>query len=420
MVLVDRGATTRYRMLETIRQFARERLIESGEAATVADCHLAWATGLAEAAALELPGPAMVDWLDRLDAELENLGAALEWALEGQPEIAIRLSVALLTYWRVRVMSADNEARIEAAVTLAQALTARPDLSANQRSLATQLLGSAAFTWGAMGRGAAAEGWAELALRLADQGVSPSAQVAALLGHALTGVFAGRSFEDLKRRYERLIAAATDAQDDWTLALGAGGMAGDVVAADPEIGERIFAVAKAAANRTGNPYAIATTSMAYGSILAHTGRVDEGVEHIREGAARFTALGDERFALIARSDLGHTLRRAGRLNEALAIYRETIAGWVRLGNRGAVAHQLESVAFAEIARGDHQRAARLLGAAEAIRESASSPMNTLEAEEYERLVGDLRAAARPEALAAWWVSGRALPMAAVVEEARAV
>jgi hypothetical protein len=420
MVLVDRGATTRYRMLETIRQYARERVIESGEAALVAENHLAWAVGLAEAAAVGLRGPAMVDWLDRLDAELENLGAALEWALEGQPEIAIRLSIALLTYWRLRVMSPDNEARIEAAVGLARRLVQQPDLDAARRSLAVHLLGLAAFTWGAVGRGAAAEGWAELAIALADAGVDPTARVAALTGHALTGVFAGRPFGELKERYERLITAALEAGDDWTLALGAGGMAGDVVAADPDMAERIFAVARDAAARTANPYAIATTSFAYGSILGHTGRVDEGAALIREGAARFAALGDERFTLIARSDLGHILRAAGRPDDAEAVYRETIGGWVRLGNRGAVAHQLESIAFVALSGARYERAARLLGAAESIREAAGSPMNTLELEEYQRLVGQLRAAAPPDLVATAWAAGRALTIAEAVEEARQV
>jgi predicted ATPase/class 3 adenylate cyclase len=419
MVLVDRGATTRYRMLETIRQYARERLIESGEAATIADCHLAWAVGLAETSAAGLKGPAMVDWLDRLDAELENLGTALEWALEGQPEMAIRLSIALLVYWRVRVMSPDNEARIEAAVGLARQLAAQADLDPARRSLAVHLLGLAAFTWGAVGRGASAEGWADLAIELADPGVEPAARVAALTGHGLTGVFAGRPFGELKERYERLIAAALEAGDDWTLALAVGGMAGDVVAVDPQTAERLFAVARDAADRTGNPYAIATTSFAYGSILGHTGRVDEGAELIRSGAARFLALGDERFALIARSDLGHVLRGAGRLDDALAVYRETIGGWVRLGNRGAVAHQLESVAFVALARGEDGRAARLLGAAEAIREAAGSPMNTLELEEYGQHVAQLRARMPAGDLASTWSAGRALSVAAAVEGARA-
>ena len=60
---------------------------------------------------------------------------------------------------------------------------------------------------------------------------------------------------------------------------------------------------------------------------------------------RFTELGDERMALASRSDLAHALRRGGRLDDALAMYRETIGGWVHLGHKGAVANQLENVAY---------------------------------------------------------------------------
>src|SRR4029079_7487802 len=75
LVIVDRGETTRYRMLETIRQYAREQLIASGEAAAGGHRHCAAFRALAEAAEPELRGPAMGDWLDRLDAEIDNLGA---------------------------------------------------------------------------------------------------------------------------------------------------------------------------------------------------------------------------------------------------------------------------------------------------------------------------------------------------------
>src|SRR5258707_7618341 len=67
LVIVDRAATTRYRMLETIRQYAREQLIKSGEAAEIAGRHLPFLAAIAQAAAPELRGPSMVDWLDRLD-----------------------------------------------------------------------------------------------------------------------------------------------------------------------------------------------------------------------------------------------------------------------------------------------------------------------------------------------------------------
>ena len=95
----------------------------------------------------------MVDWLDRLDAELDNLGAALEWGLEAEPWTAVRMATALLGYWTVRVMSQDNEARIVAAIELARArVLDRPDADPADQALAARLLGEAARLWAMSGR----------------------------------------------------------------------------------------------------------------------------------------------------------------------------------------------------------------------------------------------------------------------------
>ena len=102
LVVAERGASTRYRMLETIRQYARDRLVEANEAEAIAGRHVTWFAALAEAAAPGLRGPAMVDWLDRIDAEAENIRAALEWGLEASPEQGLGMCIAMFEYWRNR------------------------------------------------------------------------------------------------------------------------------------------------------------------------------------------------------------------------------------------------------------------------------------------------------------------------------
>jgi hypothetical protein len=126
-------------------------------------------------------------------------------------------------------------------------------------------------------------------------------------------------------------------------------------------------------------------------------------------------VGDERLVEAARSELAHTIRRAGRLDEAMAMYRISIHSWVRSGNRGAVAHQLENVAFVLIALGEDDRPARLLGAAAALREAARSPMIESERLEYDTWIARLRASADPAAVDAAMAAGRRLAMADAVE-----
>src|SRR5207249_12238888 len=74
------GHESRYRMLETVRQYARDRLLEAGEAAAVRDRHRDWFVALAERAEPRLRwGAKQVTWMDRLETEHGNLRAALEW-----------------------------------------------------------------------------------------------------------------------------------------------------------------------------------------------------------------------------------------------------------------------------------------------------------------------------------------------------
>ncbi len=105
LVLVDRTrAATRYRQLETVRQYAAERLVEAGEETAARNAHLRWAMLLAEAAEPRTQGPDQEQWLDTLDAEHDNLRGALDWAAGAgaAPESGARLAAALWRFWEIR------------------------------------------------------------------------------------------------------------------------------------------------------------------------------------------------------------------------------------------------------------------------------------------------------------------------------
>jgi tetratricopeptide (TPR) repeat protein len=97
------GDERRFGMLETIREYALDRLAEAGEETTVRDRHLSWCLGLAERAEPELRRGDQVWWLRRLDVEHDNMRVALGWAIERQHgELAQRLGSALCHFWMVR------------------------------------------------------------------------------------------------------------------------------------------------------------------------------------------------------------------------------------------------------------------------------------------------------------------------------
>ncbi|MDR7422919.1 MAG: adenylate/guanylate cyclase domain-containing protein [Armatimonadota bacterium] len=109
----------RFSMLETIREFAAERLEASGEASTIRRRHTATFLALAEAAAPRLVRPEAPGWLDRLEREHDNLRAAIGWALEqGDAETALRLGAALWRFWQMRGHVHEGRERLRAVLAM--------------------------------------------------------------------------------------------------------------------------------------------------------------------------------------------------------------------------------------------------------------------------------------------------------------
>jgi predicted ATPase/DNA-binding SARP family transcriptional activator/Tfp pilus assembly protein PilF len=119
------GDEPRFRMLETIREYALERLVESGQLETLQQQHALFFLVLAEAAKLEVRGPQEVAWLDRLDAEHDNLRAALDWstALGDRVEIGLRLAEAMWRLWWVRGYWGEGRRWLEALLARTSART---------------------------------------------------------------------------------------------------------------------------------------------------------------------------------------------------------------------------------------------------------------------------------------------------------
>ena len=112
------GSDTRYRLLETIRQYANEKLLEGGRADAARRRHFACFQGLAEAGANALAGPLALEWLDRLDAEHDNLRAALDWSGDADPPDYTRLAAALRYFWDTRGHFTEGWARVERALAV--------------------------------------------------------------------------------------------------------------------------------------------------------------------------------------------------------------------------------------------------------------------------------------------------------------
>lgn len=205
VVAEERAGGMRYRLLETVRQYARERLTEAGEAEALAARHCGTFLALAEEAAEHLESAEQRAWLARLDTDAANLAAAIDHALAADPAVALRLCIALQRWW-------DAQGRFsEGGFAFAQALEAvdRCEPGLHRRALVARA--SLAI---ARGDFTAAEAHATEALALADRlgDVRAAARARSHIGFARLPTSPRGARPDLARAAE----LAQVAGDDWT------------------------------------------------------------------------------------------------------------------------------------------------------------------------------------------------------------
>src|SRR5215217_4855527 len=355
----------RFVMLETIHEYARERLQDSGEAEETSRLHAEYFLALAEAAEPELSGADQLACLERLEAEHDNMRAALTWSLEKEPETALRLAVALARFWEMR----------------------------------------ARFLEGSR--------WLEAALRQSDR--ADFGTRAKLLSQAGTFAFYRTDFEHAIVLHGEALELYRQVGDDNGVAfalmcLGAQHMEkGDHERAAPFLEEAL-----ALSRRIGDKRNTAGT-------LHNLGEV----ERQRGNYERAKALGTESIGLWRKIKDDYNLSMVvgwvgllevwsgdqpdlaeGFLNEALALERE-------LGYWAYAAYCLEAFAGLAEARGQDARAARLWGAAEALRTDIGAPLPL----DAHRLYKPSMAAARALLGEAEWEEAFAQGMAMSAEEA---
>jgi ATP/maltotriose-dependent transcriptional regulator MalT len=250
--------------------------------------------------------------------------------------------------------------------------------------------------------------WAREGLEIARQVDDAQALGEALTAMSITTIFTGE-VEGVAEWSQEAVRLA-ESIGAWSIIafIESGLSQWEVERGDHEAAASRLARATLAAERSGNPEAIAFSALSRGRVNGFAGRLPEARRAFAQAIEGYSQVDDSGLVLVARSDLAHALRLNGAIDEAVAVYRETLHGWQHAGNRGAIANQLESVAFVALIREDNVTAARLLGAAEATREAAEAPMLPYERAEYEAAVAAVRERLDGPALASAWAEGRRL------------
>ena len=332
-LVVRRGGRTRYRLLETLRQYGSDRLREAAQAAAVRDAHLAWAVGLAEEAERNLDGFEQAAWLDRLERELDNLRAALDWAItSGNAEAGLRLAsitVGSLWTWRSHVPEGQRwlqrllsvPAEVAATVRAKGLLAAgRVDFQAGQWPRGVDLCGQSRDLYREAGD-AAGEARALIWMAFNRWGIEDDDEIGGILAAAI----------DAARRAERPLETA--------IALGL----------------------------SGTWWSLRDLDRAQ-TLVEEGGLMMEGAEN-----PNWLAHSYEFRALVAYLR-GDYARARELLSSALPLY-------LQIGNRVCSAHCLETTAALAAATGRPDVGATLLGAAERMRELLGTT-----APPYERIV----------------------------------
>ena len=352
----------RFVMLETIHEYARERLEENGEAEEVRRLHAEYFLALAEEAEPELWGSEDTAWIGRLEAEHDNMRVALSWALGGADvELSLHLAGALGEFWHARGYYEEGQRWLEGAL----AKGGRAPAAAYVKAL--DALGWLAIERGDMkGVEAAAEEGLELGTQ---EGIESTRKASFLRMLGATARIRG-DHERAKELYEESLAFSREAGDRWGIAnaLVSLGWAA-VVQGDHERGKGLYEEGLVLSRELGSAQPLGDLLIALGYEYLLEGDYERATALNEEAAALLRTRGHRGVLQYALDNLGWAALLRGDHERARKLHEESLVLSRELGNRVIAAESLEGLACTAGARGEAERAAKLFGAAEALREA---------------------------------------------------
>jgi predicted ATPase len=357
-----RHSNERYWMLETIREFAAERLDESGEGEELRRRHAEHFLALAEEAEpnLLLSGGSG-EWLDRLEREHANLRAALDRLEEaGESERALRLAGALTRFWYIRGHVAEGRRRLEDALRGHEAPTA---------ARAKALSGAAVM---------ALEGGDAVTTRLRAEGaLSIHRTLGDAWGAAHSGFLLGHA------------------------ALDEG---------DPAAAQQLFEESRRRFRELGDEHYTLLATYNLAVVIEDLGDLERARALHEESLRRARAQSDERIVAYSLDQLASYARDERRVEDALSMLKESLRIRRDLRDHVVIAENLGRFASTLAVAGRAEEAARLLSGSEALREQIGSTSVPSVAKMNEGTLTAIRAGLDDAALAEAWEEGRALTL----------
>src|SRR5215217_6114422 len=410
----------RYRMLEPVRQYARDKLEEGEEGDAVRRGHAVFFLALAEEADPGVEGAQQAAWLDRLEVEHDNIRAALSWSLEHSEEagLALRMGAALGECWYLRGYFGEGRRWLEEALMK----SSRAPTAARARAL--QRVSWLALLQGDLDR---AEESSEEGLELegvdhlrTGGGNSVAAELQIVLG--LVFMNSQGESERATTLFNRSLALSREAGSVTGAAtslfcLGIECRARSDYGRATELLEEALRLGRESGGTAGGPALIASilTHLGYTSLLQ--GDLDRATAISEEAAVMLREQNHRAYLADVLVNLGWVTLLRGDSERARALFAESLGLRREVGDELAAPETLNGLACAEGVRGEAERAATLFGTAEALRETMD-----YQQESGERMLQEPYLVAARSQLdeAAWetaWTAGKAMGLEEAVEYA---
>jgi predicted ATPase/DNA-binding CsgD family transcriptional regulator len=394
-------------MLETIREYAREKFEESGELDSISDRHFDYFLQLAEHVERKTPGNETALRIGRLDAEQNNLRAALEWSLsqEGRAERGLRLAGALASYWDSRGYFSEGR---QWCIQLLSKSAARTEGTQPSIERAKALRALARMTW-QLGDLTEAGSLYEQSLEMSRALGDESGVAAALLGLGNVVMWQGE-YDISHSLYEECLAIGRRLGDRRVIS-SALSMIGVIFMRKGEYQAAQFPLDEALAieRELGDGAETAGTLTMQGTVAIHLGEYERAKALIEEGLGIARELRVDWVIAFSLARLGMIALRQGDPKRAEAFLLEGLARAQDSGIRRWSRWYL--VGLAEIARlrGQPTRAATLIGASEGLLSAAGAHYEPATSAEIDRIIASVRAELDEDTFEKQWAEGCALP-----------
>lgn len=370
VVTDDQHAEERYRMLETIHEYARDKLLESGESEHMHARRLDYFMKLAEQAEPQLTGPAQGEWLKRLKDDHDNLCAALEWSRGEHTDtlLGLRLAGALWRFWYMRGYYSEGSRFLQEAI--------RRDRSGSAASRAKALNGAGLLAH-SLGDYDGAQTFLQESVELFRQ-VGDARGTAFALTNLGLQFYSQRKFEPATMLLQSSLDLARIAGDKQLVALALNGL---------------------------------------GEISRYQGNLERAHELYTESLDLARASGDTQRILEPMFNLGAVAHRQGDQAAARSLLTEGLRISQHAGDMRLLVTNLGGLAGVWGALGDRERAARLFGAADRMRDEIQYQLEGIDRAEYDRDISFVRAAMSSESFETALAQGRVLTLEQAIEYA---